>query len=310
MSTSILVIVDPTASEVPALSRAQWFASLGANGSDRARVELFVCDYDQYLSGDRFFDSKSLQRAREELLARRRGELEARAAPLRAAGIEVTVDVRWDHPLHAGIQRKIEEARPDIVIKDTHYHSAVRRTLFTNTDWHLIRDCPCPLWLVKPHEKAPLGKIGVAVDPTHEHDKPASLDEKLIGTAREIAAKAGAGIAIVHAFDPAPAYAVSADSMTVPASTPVTEFIDELRKWHTESVHELVARAAPGTKPVIVEGEIRESLVGAVRDSGIDLLVMGAVSRSALSRLMLGSTAERVLDFIPCDLLIVKPDKG
>ena len=43
-------------------------------------------------------------------------------------------------------------------------------------------------------------------------------------------------------------------------------------------------------------------------DIGADLVVMGAVSRSGLKRLALGSTAERVLDFLPCDVLVVKPD--
>jgi universal stress protein E len=37
------------------------------------------------------------------------------------------------------------------------------------------------------------------------------------------------------------------------------------------------------------------------------MLVMGAISRSAVGRLLIGSTAERVLDALPCDVLIVKP---
>lgn len=34
---------------------------------------------------------------------------------------------------------------------------------------------------------------------------------------------------------------------------------------------------------------------------------MGAVSRSALTRLFIGHTAERVIDTLACDVLIVKP---
>jgi universal stress protein E len=34
---------------------------------------------------------------------------------------------------------------------------------------------------------------------------------------------------------------------------------------------------------------------------------MGAIARRGLSRLFIGSTAERVLDKLPCDLVIVKP---
>jgi universal stress protein E len=34
---------------------------------------------------------------------------------------------------------------------------------------------------------------------------------------------------------------------------------------------------------------------------------MGAVSRSGLKRVFIGNTAERVLDELPCDVLVVKP---
>ncbi len=40
---------------------------------------------------------------------------------------------------------------------------------------------------------------------------------------------------------------------------------------------------------------------------GAALIVMGAVSRSRLQEVFVGSTAERVLDRIGCDVLVVKP---
>jgi universal stress protein E len=43
------------------------------------------------------------------------------------------------------------------------------------------------------------------------------------------------------------------------------------------------------------------------RSLSADVLVMGAVSRSRLQELFVGTTAERVLDRLPCDVLIVKP---
>jgi universal stress protein E len=40
-----------------------------------------------------------------------------------------------------------------------------------------------------------------------------------------------------------------------------------------------------------------------------DIVVMGSISRSGLERLVIGSTAERVLEPLPCDVLLVKsPD--
>jgi universal stress protein E len=35
---------------------------------------------------------------------------------------------------------------------------------------------------------------------------------------------------------------------------------------------------------------------------------MGAVARNRLKRLFIGATAERTLEHLPCDLLIIKPD--
>jgi universal stress protein E len=43
------------------------------------------------------------------------------------------------------------------------------------------------------------------------------------------------------------------------------------------------------------------------RQLGCDLVVMGALSRSGLKRIFIGNTAERILDSLDCDVLVVKP---
>ncbi len=306
MSTnnSILVIVDPTAQQQPAVDRAAWLA-----GKLGCRLELFICDYDQYLAGERFFDTKALEKARAGLMDRHRKRLEKMAAPLRSQGIEVATDAAWDHPLHEGIVRKVERSEPRLVLKDTHFHSAIRRSVFSNTDWNVIRDCPAPLWLVKPHTKADITSLLAAVDPLHERDKPARLDHKIIETATELQQAVDGKLSIVHAFDPAPVYAVSTDAMSFPITEPINDTIAGLRAQHQEAMDELTQQhSIPPQACHLIEGETREVLVGAIDELDADVLVIGAVSRGALKRLALGSTAERVLDFVPCDLLIVKPD--
>jgi universal stress protein E len=303
-NSSILVVIDPTTKEQPALARAAWIApKLGLE------LELFICEYDQYLAGERFFDSAALEKARSGLLQRHLKRLEKLAAPLRDQGLEVTVDAVWDHPLHEGILRKIERANPKLVLKDTHFHSAIRRSLFSNTDWHVIRDCKSPLWLVKPHQDTAIKTLLAAVDPLHERDKPAKLDHKILATAEEIRAAVDGTLKVVHGFDPAPAYAVSTDAMSFPITEPINDAVAALRSQHQAAMDELTSKhKITADDCQVIEGETREVLVGAVDELGADLVVIGAVSRGALKRLALGSTAERVLDFVPCDLLIVKPD--
>lgn len=304
----ILVVIDPTADAQPALARASWLAQQAGAG---ATVELYICDYDQYLAGERFFDTTTLEKARTALIQKHHHMLDKLAQPLREKGLRTALDVAWDHPLDEGIVKKVTETRPDLVVKDTHYHAAIRRSLFSNTDWNLIRHCPAPLMLVKAESKPEIESIIAAVDPVHERDKPAALDRKIIETARVLSSLGKGTVDIVHAFDPAPAYAVSADAMSFPIAEPINELMEGLREQHKRALAELLEPYGFAESNVhLLEGDTRAVLISVIDELEADLVVMGAVSRNAVERMILGNTAELVLDHIPCDLLIVKPVAG
>ena len=55
------------------------------------------------------------------------------------------------------------------------------------------------------------------------------------------------------------------------------------------------------------QGVAAEALLALSRKLPADIVIMGAISRSGLQKVFIGNTAERVLDRLPCDLLIVKP---
>jgi universal stress protein E len=71
----------------------------------------------------------------------------------------------------------------------------------------------------------------------------------------------------------------------------------------------MVAHALPPSSLSMrlgVASQVLPELAGALN---VDLLVMGAVSRSGLERIFIGSTAEQVLEALPCDVLVLKsPD--
>jgi len=300
----ILTVVDPTADTQPAVERASWLAGLMG-----AHLELFICDYDQYLAGERFFDTSALQKARAQLIENHIGRLNELTRAIDQTKITVTVDARWDYPLHEGIVRKAREWKADLVVKDTHYHPVIKRSLFSNTDWQLIRTCPVSLLLVKPRPIGSPPSLLAAVDPVHEHDKPAQLDREILDLSLQLASALGADLRVFHAFDPAPAYAVSADALAFPISAPIKEIAEALRVKHVDAMNDLLSEYPQiGSDSLdILEGETRELLVGLTQKRKTDILVIGAVSRSAAKRLLVGSTAESVLDHVPCDILIVKP---
>ena len=61
-------------------------------------------------------------------------------------------------------------------------------------------------------------------------------------------------------------------------------------------------------KSHLVAGLTHEELPIIATELKADVVVMGAVARNRWKRLFIGATAERTLEHLPCDLLIVKPD--
>ena len=300
----ILVVIDPTAASHPALDRGSWLAKrLGA------ALELFIGAYHPHLEDGDFFDPGAIEKARASLLENHTRKLRELATCPAAEGLAVTVDARWDYPLHEGIVRKALDCKADIVVKDTHYHSILKRSILSNTDWNLIRTCPAALWLVKPRALGVRPCIVAAVDPLHERDKPAELDHKILATAKALCSALAGELHVFHAFDIAPVIAVSTNSMTMPISLPIQELTDSLKKEHAEALYSLTdSHTIERSKVHMHQGGTRELLVALTDQLRTDLVVMGAVSRGRLQRLFLGSTAEDVLDKLSCDVLIVKPD--
>src|SRR5512134_2270277 len=192
---TILVVIDLAAAAQPALERAAWLAKQSG-----ARVELFACDYDPDLDSRGSTVWTPEPGASDRVLARHRGRLEELAAPLRQQGLKVGVDVVWDHPFDAAIVRKAAAHDYWLVAKDTHHHNLLQRTLLTNVDWHLIRECPAPLLLVKDRKLAAEPNVLAAVDPMNEHDKPAALDDRIFAFAHDLARVLRGNLHVMHSY--------------------------------------------------------------------------------------------------------------
>ena len=300
----IMSVIDPTIDAQPAMERAAWLA-----GKTGASLELFICYYNEYLSGDRLFDSPSLEKARQEIIGGHEKRLEQLAAPLRESGLDVQTTAVWDHPLYEGIVRHAAATGADIVFKDTHHHSAVSRALLTNTDWNLIRACAAPLWLVKPKAFAEKPVFIAAIDPLNEHDKPAALDDEILVISKLLAEAADGEVRAFHSYDPRIAVATATANAYIPVSLPFDEIEKQMREQHEKRFSEVTEfHGVDEAHSHLVAGLTHEELPELSEKLKADVVVMGAVSRNRWKRLFIGATAERTLEHLPCDLLIVKPD--
>lgn len=229
------------------------------------------------------------------------------ARPLHKAGIAVDCVVEWDFPAHDAINRFVGRIKPDLLIAESHRHGVIGRWLLANTDWELIRGCPCPLWFVKTRSLPDTLTILAAVDPLHAHAKPAQLDDRLINTALSLGNVINGTVLLAHAYV-APVSASAATFME-PLRIPISpdrakRFVAGIR----QELDQLAQRhAIPAARCLLKEGDPVSAISDLTVKRKADVLVMGAVSRSGLQRPFIGSTAEKLIDKVRCDLLIIKP---
>ncbi|MFU8895667.1 MAG: universal stress protein [Gammaproteobacteria bacterium] len=301
----VLVVMDPADGAGFALSRARRLARALA-----APLELFACEFDQAMEGSHFRVTERVEAARQARVEARREWLEAQAAPLRAEGLAVRSKAVYANPRHEAVARRALETGAAFVVMRTHYHEWLARATLSAADWQLIRICPAPLLLVKRGEWPDDLKLLAAVDPSHRDDRHAQLDHAILDIAEQLDAALQAETWVVHCILAMASLESTAALSMMPealGSSPEEYAGDLLQQLRAAVLRLLDNRNIPAGRVRLVEGRPEKELPRLVREMDASLLVTGGISRSRLEQVFIGGTAERLLDRIDCDLLVVKP---
>jgi universal stress protein E len=172
----------------------------------------------------------------------------------------------------------------------------------------LIRGCPVPLLLTKAKPWAERAVIVAAVDPSHVNDKPVVLDRRILDWSQTLARATNGSVHALHAYLPIALSAEVATGMPVIMSAMSPQMMEEERVAALEQVRSLCAPYNIDSQRTAAKlGVASDVIPSFAEEVGADVVVMGAISRSGLERMFIGSTAERVLETLPCDVLVVKP---
>ncbi len=205
------------------------------------------------------------------------------------------------------IQYVIKHAH-DLLIKQA--EPASNHSGFKALDMELLRNCPCPLFMVRPpkHSVQEI-RIAVAVDPRDEDSVGKELSLNLLKFASFLTHYYSGQLDIVSCwFFRLEEYLRDSIWITV-SSSELDQMVFNEKHQHEKALQAII-KASHISEPYRIhleKGLPEETIPSFVEHHEIDILVMGTVARTGLSGFIIGNTAENILQKINCSLLALKP---
>ena len=301
MSETVLTIIELDNYPEEVVARASWLARLM-----NCDIELLLCDPTTSFLSEVFIISSEVRDLAEDIEEAQKNALADLGKLAESYGLKVTTHTSHERPVADAVIARAMDLDPMFVVKGTHYHSPAERATFADTDWQLMKKLTHPLWFVKPvtWKEAPV--IVAAVDPTHEKDREARLDRLIVETAQSLASACGGKVELVHTYQRLVEIGSQAMKTFRPIKLPIDELDKKIRDEHRKALDAFATETGvPEENVHQLPGRAHELLPVFAQTHGASLMVMGALSRGGLTRRYIGNTAARVLDHLPCDILVV-----
>jgi universal stress protein E len=208
-------------------------------------------------------------------------------------------------PFLAVIREVLREGHDLVVVPAPGAPGVVDRILPSQA-LHLVRKCPVPVWLLRPDAQPIPQRIGAAVegDPARSE-----LDHRILATAFALAAACGARVDALHVLSLHPSESMLRGRGGL-GEAEVAAIVDRARAQADATLRALTAEFAGSgapSAPHVLHGAPAQAIPAFAREAGLDLLVMGSVGRSGIAGLVIGNTAEEMLQHTECSILALKP---
>ncbi len=225
---------------------------------------------------------------------------------------------------HIQTVREVLRHDYDLVIKPVG-PSGFLNQLFGRLDMRLLRHCPCPVWLSKGEKYGAFDQILAAVDAEFEafgggkadtEEAEDALNQQILELAFSLAADSKAWLHIGHAWYPPFLSMYSRARANIPKKE-IDSYVHTVEREHTNWLKRLKKRATQWVGKDVAakvklsthlrQGDAGTEIPKLIPEFKIDLLIMGTVARTGIPGLVIGNTAESILDQVTCSVLAVKP---
>ena len=208
----------------------------------------------------------------------------------------------------------------DLVIKIPETHDWLD-WLFSSDDMHLLRKCPCPVWLIKAEVAKSYRRILAAVDVGDadsfaDQESQCALNRQIFELASSLALSNFAELHIVHAWDAITENSLRGPFMNIPEKE-IVAYVKQVKQQHANSLdafmHEVTSNLGADAlnylklQTHLLKGSARKEIPALAKKIDVDLVVMSTVGRTGIPGFIMGNTAETILHQIDCSVLAIKP---
>jgi len=310
---NILCVVDSKKNNTSALQQAAKLAESNQTG-------LTVVEVVEDISSDpTFFEQVLLLKDYQETIIR------DCLANLKVMAGECCGQVAVETCVLAGIPfmeiiRKVLRDGHDLVVMNAEKNNLLNR-LFSSHHMHLLRKCPCPVWLVKQQPHRDYQRIVAAVDvsdthPADEINTRRELNHLILELATSLALSESAELHLVHAWT-APGESFLRGGFSAMPEDEVDSYVEKMKQLRIRNLDTFMDEIAQRTgqdaleflKPEkhVIKGYPRKVIPQLAKSLDADLVVMGTVAHISLPGFFMGNTAEDILNQLDCSVLAVKP---
>ncbi|MFT5816493.1 MAG: universal stress protein E [Psychroserpens sp.] len=295
----ILAVIDPITEDQKALKRAIELAR-----KTGASITAFLTIYDFSYEMTTILSSNEREAMCQSVINDRTQWLESILAELDITNISIDCKVIWHNRPFEQIIAQVLDYGYDIVIKGTHQHDKFKSVIFTPTDWHILRKCPCPVLLVKEHLWPENGNIIAALNIGSEEEEHKALNDKITAEAKQLAKVMKANLHLVNSFPGTPVNI----AIEIPEFNASDYNLAMLKHQKKAMLHQATAFNIIEECTHIKEGLPEDIIQSVAAELDAELVILGTIGRTGLSAALIGNTAEHVIDRLNCDVLALKPD--
>ena len=302
--TNILFYTDGSRDSDPALSRA---VELAKHNHGQLTVLGVLRELPRELS--RLVGGIHPADLQGSAMGELRERLEQLVESYRKEGPPLNIEVGCGTPF-IEIIRTVLRYQKDLVMMSADGHGATEGMLFGSTSLHLMRKCPCPVWVIKPARRPRVMRILAAVDPDATDSVRDGVNIKIMELAISLARLEGSYLQVIHVWDVYEERVLRRWRTFLP-DAPVFNLTTLTEDAHRSQLEQLLVRfdfAQLRMKSHLLRGEIGNTIAQLAKRQRIDLIVMGTAARTGLAGFFMGNTAETVLQQVNCSVFTIKPD--